>query len=101
MNIKRIFGENLKLLRKKQHLTQEEFAEKLNISTNHLSKLEVGMKFASPELISKIAITFSIPPSFLFYTSESSFTDERSYSGKVEKILLEEMAIIRQKIQGL
>jgi len=100
MDIKRIFGENLKLLRKKQCMTQEEFAEKLNISTNHLAKLETGIKFASPELIARIAITLSIPPSYLFYTSESNYIDD-SYSGKVEKILIEEMAIIRKRIREI
>ena len=100
MNIKRIFGENLKLQRKKHDMTQEKFAEKLSISTNHLAKLETGVKFASPELIAKIAITLSIPPSCLFYTPESNYIDD-SYLGKVEKILIEEMAIIRQKIREI
>ena len=100
MNIKRIFGENLKLQRKKQRMTQEEFAEKLSISANHLAKLETGMKFASPELIAHIAVTLSIPPSYLFYTSESNYIDD-SYSGKVEKILIEEMTVIRKKIREI
>ena len=100
MNIKRVFGQNLKLQRKKQHMTQEELSEKLNISTNHLAKLEIGMRFASPELINKIAVTLSIPPSYLFYTSESNYIDD-SYSGKVEKILVEEMTVIRKKIREI
>jgi len=100
MDIKRIFGENLKFQRKKQGMTQEEFAEKLNISANHLAKLETGMKFASPELIANVAVTLSIPPSYLFYTSESNYIDE-NYPGKVEKILIEELAIIRKKIREI
>ena len=100
MDIKRIFGENLKLQRKKHGMTQEELAEKLNISANHLAKLETGIKFASPELIANIAITLSISPSYLFYTSESNYIDD-SYPGKVEKILIEEMTVIRKKIREI
>ena len=100
MNIKRIFGENVRIQRKRLDLTQDEFAERLDISTNHLAKLETGARFASPELIAKITLTLSIPPSTLFYTSESNFIDD-SYRGKVEKILIEEMNIMRQRIREI
>ena len=100
MNIKRIFGENLRIQRKRIGLTQDEFAEKLEIGTNHLAKLETGARFASSELIAKIATALSIPPSTLFYTSESNFIDD-SYRGKVEKILIEEMNIMRQRIREI
>ena len=100
MDIKRIFGENLKFQRKRLGLTQEQLAEKLNMSANHIAKLENAIKFSSPELIAKISETLAIPPSALFYTDESSSFDE-SYYGKVDKILTEEMAVLRKRIREI
>ena len=37
-----ILGENIRSIRKSLNLTQEEFAEKLNIGSNFLSKVENG-----------------------------------------------------------
>lgn len=46
-NIRKIFGENVKFYRKKQGLSQEQLAELLEISTNHLSVIETGTKFVT------------------------------------------------------
>jgi transcriptional regulator with XRE-family HTH domain len=41
-NLRTTFGKNLALLREKAGLTQEAFAEKLDIHLTHLQKLEYG-----------------------------------------------------------
>lgn len=46
-NIRKIFGENVKFYRKKQGISQEQLAELLEISTNHLSVIETGTKFVT------------------------------------------------------
>ena len=55
IDISKLFGENLRKLRKNANLTQDELSEKLDISQKHLSKIETGNQFASAQLISKIA----------------------------------------------
>ena len=66
IDIAKLFGENLRKLRKEANLTQEQLSEKLEISQKHLSKIETGNQFASAQLISKIANVLEINPSQLF-----------------------------------
>ncbi len=66
IDISKLFGENLRKLRKEANLTQDELSEKLEISQKHLSKIETGSQFASAQLISKIANVLKINPSQLF-----------------------------------
>lgn len=66
IDISKLFGENLRKLRKEANLTQEQLSEKLEISQKHLSKIETGNQFASAQLISKIANVLEINPSQLF-----------------------------------
>ena len=68
MNIRSLFGNNLHECRKSAKLSQEQLAEKLEISVKHLSTLETGKGFVSAELLEKICDALSITPSALFYT---------------------------------
>lgn len=92
MGIKQIFGSNLHTYRKSCGLSQEQLAEKLNISIKHLSTLETGKVFASADLIERIAYELKVSVSALFYTP-----DEKSYDGtdisKIDTILEEELKI--------
>ena len=81
MNIKQIFGKNLKKYRKEQELSQEKLSENLEISVKHLSNIECGKKFASPNLIERIVKFFNISPSALFYEEEKIKTED-----SIEKI---------------
>ncbi len=56
------FGKQVRFLRKKYNLTQEELADKSNISTKYLQNLEgKNPKSASIMTIKKIAHGFGIP----------------------------------------
>lgn len=54
------FNENLKFLRKKEGLTQEELAEKLNVSRQSVTKWESGNAIPDIEKIKEIAYIFLI-----------------------------------------
>ena len=69
IDVKKIFGINLKKYRKLSGMTQEDLAEKIGISTKHLSNIEVGQKFVSSELIEKIFEILRITPSAMFYSA--------------------------------
>ncbi|MBQ8776202.1 MAG: helix-turn-helix transcriptional regulator [Treponema sp.] len=84
VNIRKIFGENVKYYRKKLGLSQEQLAERLEISTNHLSVIETGTKFVTYKLLEKMVCELQVLPATLFYTSSSIESDE----SKVNKINL-------------
>ena len=49
------FGHRIKHLRKKRNLTQEQLATALHISTDHLSKIELGKRGISIDLLFDIS----------------------------------------------
>lgn len=66
MDIKKIFGQNVKKYRKISGYTQMQLAEILDIEQKHVSFIESGNSFPSAGLIMKIADKFGIPPKNLF-----------------------------------
>lgn len=100
MNIKKIFGNNLQLYRRKKGFSQEKLSEELDISTKHLSDLETGKSFVSAELLESISQVLHISPSALFYTPEEKSIDESDWA-KIEEIITEEAqkAVIAAKLR--
>jgi len=75
-DIKRILGGNIKVLRKRDKLTQEQLSEKIGCSLNHLANIEIGKKYPSPELLSKLADVLHVSPSALFNTQNNESIEE-------------------------
>ena len=90
MNIKQLFGKNLHEYRKSKDLSQEQLAEKLEISIKHLSTLETGKGFVSAELLEKISEVLGISPAALFYSPKEKSTDESDISN-IDNIIEEEL----------
>ena len=76
MDVKSVFGQNLKIYRKAKRLSQEELSEKVDISVKHLSSIERGLNFVSADLLEKLAISLEIPVSRFFITCQDVFGDE-------------------------
>ena len=53
-------AENLKLLRKEKKMSQEELAELLGVTSQSISKWELGINFPDLTLLPKIANIFKI-----------------------------------------
>ena len=49
MNVKKELGNKIKKIRQKEGLTQEQFAEKINIATRTLAGIEIGESFISAQ----------------------------------------------------
>ena len=65
-NIKVLFGRKLKEYRKSKKLTQIRLAELANVDDKHISCIENGKSFPSPNLISKLAEVLEVEPKDLF-----------------------------------
>lgn len=104
MGLKQIFGNNLHSYRKLRGLSQEQLAEKLDISVKHLSTMETGKVFASAELIEKISKKLNVSISALFYTPEEKSFDETDLS-KINIILEEEttkaLSSVKERIKKM
>lgn len=55
-----MIGDKIKLLRKKQDLTQPEFAQMIGISRNSLSRYETGASTVSTEILDRICQKFNV-----------------------------------------
>lgn len=60
------FGQRLRTLRKACGLSQEKFAEKLNLSTNTISTIETGKTFIKYPTLKNICKALNITPEELF-----------------------------------
>lgn len=102
MDIKKIFGDNLKKYRKSLGLTQEELAERVDVSPKHLSNIEMGTKFISAELLENLCKELDVPAHLLFYNKETAVVNPRLNEDPVayfDKVIEEEMKIMVQSVK--
>ncbi|MGE4214102.1 MAG: helix-turn-helix domain-containing protein [Anaerotignaceae bacterium] len=78
------FGPKLRKLRKENELTQQQLADKLDVTKGTVSAYETNAKYPSVEVLIKIATVFSISADYLLGLSETSkfenskLTDEQN-----------------------
>jgi transcriptional regulator with XRE-family HTH domain len=103
MGIKAVFGENLKYYRRKRQLSQEQLAEKADITPKHLSAIETGAAFVSAALLEKLTRILNISASALFYSAEEQSADDSLYAIDriVEQELLKALALIKVQIHHI
>ncbi len=65
-NIKAILGQNVKKLRLSKDLSQEKFAELVNLDSKMISKIENGTTFTSADSLANICEGCEITPNLLF-----------------------------------
>lgn len=90
MNVKNIFGENLRHYRKLRNITQEELSERLGITPTHLSRIENGKSFVTADLLDSLCVIFRISPASFFYTPQE-FKGDDSLFAKFDLIIDEEL----------
>jgi transcriptional regulator with XRE-family HTH domain len=56
-----LLGERLRELRKSRGLTQEQFAEMIEVEQKHVSRLELGKSFPTLERLEKISQALKVP----------------------------------------
>ena len=102
MNIRFIFGKNLKFYRKTKYLSQEQLSEKVDISPKHLSSIERGLTFVSADLLEKLADSLEIPIFYFFIDREEIFhntTMLNTIDKTIEKHLMKTIKDIKSDIR--
>ncbi|MCL2213597.1 MAG: helix-turn-helix domain-containing protein [Treponema sp.] len=88
MNVKGVFGKNLKHFRKERKLSQEQLSENVEITVKHLSEIERGIVFASANLMDKLAENLDIPI-FAFFLSDNSIYYDNIMLNRIEKEIIQ------------
>jgi len=102
MNMKTIFGKNLKFYRKAKKLSQEQLSEKVDISVKHLSSIERGLTFVSADLLEKLAIFIDVPVFYFFVCEKDVFCNDmmlNTIDRIIEKCLIKTIDEIKSDIR--
>jgi transcriptional regulator with XRE-family HTH domain len=86
MDLKAVFGANLKHYRKLKCLSQEELSEKADISVKHLSAIERGLTFVSADLLQQLATNLTVPVAAFFCAGNEKLVDETTLC-KLDRII--------------
>ena len=77
--------------RREQNLTQEQLAEKLNVSNKTVSKWETGKAMPDYSVIELLCKTLNISVSELLTAKENEQSDPKSFREEVESVILTQM----------
>jgi transcriptional regulator with XRE-family HTH domain len=80
------FGQRVVFVRKRLHMTQEDFAESMGISTPNLSAVESGKAKPTLELLQKISFRYQVSMDYLFRGTGDMFIDEKNARHKRDTI---------------
>ena len=87
-----ILGKKIKTLRKAKGLSQEKFAEKAELSQQHISRIEKGLTYPGVATLAKIAKVLNIPMDDLVDTEVKDREDKYTFDilRKLEFLGIEE-----------
>ncbi|MDF9612858.1 helix-turn-helix transcriptional regulator [Bacillus cereus] len=74
-NFLKLVGENIRFLRKKRGLTQEELAERINLQQAYIGGIERGERNISMLTLEKIAIGLKVSPDKILNFGNIDFLD--------------------------
>ena len=102
MDIKSIFGGNLKYYRKARKLSQDQLSEIVNISVKHLSAIERGLTFVSADLLDKLALSIKVPVFYFFVNNKDNFYSDtmlNTIDNIIEKRLIKTIEELKSDIR--
>ena len=71
------YGERFKRLRTGRELTQEQLAEKINVSRTYIVKIENGLQIGPIEIAIELAMFFDVSMDFLLLGKENYRVDRK------------------------
>ncbi len=90
-------GQRIMVRRKTLRMTQEELAEKLGVSTQMISNLELGKKAIRPENLAKICDALGLSADFVL-TGTNTKTAVDTVAEKLVQLTAEELQIVSDMI---
>lgn len=94
----REMGSRICAQRKLKRLTQEELAERINVSTQMISNLETGKKAIRPDNLLKVCIALDVSADYLLTGSDRSTASDPLYQ-KLSALPLRERGLLTGLIE--
>lgn len=96
-NFLKEMGQRIMVRRKSLRMTQEELAEKLGVSTQMISNLELGKKAIRPENLAKVCSALELSADFIL-TGTSTKTAVDAIAEKLVQLTGEELRMVNEMI---
>ena len=93
----REMGQRIMLRRKSLHLTQEELADRLGVSTQMISNLELGKKAIRPENLAKVCQVLELSADFVL-TGAQTHTAVDAVAEKLGPLTEKELQMVSNMI---
>ena len=90
-------GQRIMVRRKSLRMTQEELAEKLAVSTQMISNLELGKKAIRPENLAKVCSVLELSADFIL-TGTNTKTAVDAVAEKLIQLTAEELQMVNEMI---
>ena len=90
-------GQRIMVRRKSLRMTQEELAEKLVVSTQMISNLELGKKAIRPENLAKVCSVLELSADFIL-TGTNTKTAVDAVAEKLIQLTAEELQMVNEMI---
>ena len=91
-------GQRIMSRRKSLHFTQEELAEKINVSTQMISNLELGKKAIRPENLAKVCKTLDVSADYVLLGVNTKNQEINLITEKLMKLSNKEFRIVSDLI---
>ena len=96
-NFLKDMGQRIMVRRKSLRMTQEELAEKLGVSTQMISNLELGKKAIRPENLAKVCSILELSADFIL-TGTNTKTAVDAVAEKLIQLTAEELQMVNEMI---
>ncbi len=90
-------GQRIMVRRKSLRMTQDELAEKLGVSTQMISNLELGKKAIRPENLAKVCSVLELSADFIL-TGTNTKTAVDAVAEKLIQLTAEELQMVNEMI---
>ena len=91
------FSENIKKLRRQQHMTQKELAERIGISKAMISAYETEMRYPSYDVLIKLAAVFGVTTDILLGLEKKNTVDITDLDEEEIQIVVDLISICKKR----
>ncbi|MBQ8794849.1 MAG: helix-turn-helix transcriptional regulator [Clostridia bacterium] len=92
-------GQRIMLRRKSLRLTQEELAEKIDVSTQMISNLELGKKAIRPENLAKVCDVLDVSADYVLTGVSTKSREVNTITEKLMELSEDELKIITSMVE--
>jgi transcriptional regulator with XRE-family HTH domain len=102
-DIRQVLAKNMKNLRSRLGITQEQLAERANLTHSYIGAVEIGQRYPKPETLEKIAKALGVDTPELFSLADTELLPGQNISLKsfYESLLEDYTSLVKHRITEL